>query len=384
MSKHDFALSEFQDRQRRVRAEMERAGLDLLLVISPVNVNYLIGSRGKIWQFFRCLFFTLEDRPLTYLVKLAEVAEVEDLSLAGDVRGWGGREPEDPIDAFRAVMEEKGFLDRRIGLEAPAYHLGPKEYERIKAVLGGARVVDATHLVESLKLVKSPAELAYIRRAAGICDAGVDTFLRALAPGRTEFEVVAEVHRTMMALGSDAPASPMNFASGERTCYGHGLPSERRLEPGDLCHTEYGASYRRYHATIGRVFCLGTPTPRMREIYRVVRGACDACIAEIRAGVPALRPHQAAKWVIAEAGMDRYRLHTTGYGIGPGFPPLWGESAHMFGDSSHVLQAGMVVSIEPPVFIHQERLGARLIDNVLVTATGAEVLSRSSRDLIEV
>jgi len=99
-------------------------------------------------------------------------------------------------------------------------------------------------------------------------------------------------------------------------------------------------------------------------------------------GVPAVVPHEAAKRVIREAGLDHGRVHTTGYGLAPGFPPTWGEPLHLFGGSTYTLQAGMVVTVEPPVFLGDERLGARIIDNVLVTDDGAELLSRFSRDLI--
>ncbi len=101
-------------------------------------------------------------------------------------------------------------------------------------------------------------------------------------------------------------------------------------------------------------------------------------------GVPAVKPHEAAKRVISEAGFDRFRVHTSGYGLAPGFPPTWGEPLHMIGGSTYVLEAGMVVTVEPPVFIGEERLGARLIENVLVTEDGAERLSRVSPDLIVV
>ena len=94
------------------------------------------------------------------------------------------------------------------------------------------------------------------------------------------------------------------------------------------------------------------------------------------------RGKKAAKRVIKEAGLDHGRVHTTGYGLAPGFPPTWGEPIHMFGGSTYTLQAGMVVTVEPPVFLGEERLGARIIDNVLVTEDGAELLSRHSRDLI--
>ncbi len=147
-------------------------------------------------------------------------------------------------------------------------------------------------------------------------------------------------------------------------------------------HIEFGAARHRYCVTIGRQLNLGEPAPRVREIFRIVRDACDACIAEIRAGVPATRPHEAAKTVIADAGLDHCRLHTTGYGIAPGYPPSWGEYIHLFSDSRYTLEPGMVVSVEPPVFIHEERLGVRIIDDVLVTETGAEILSQTSRDLV--
>jgi Xaa-Pro dipeptidase len=145
---------------------------------------------------------------------------------------------------------------------------------------------------------------------------------------------------------------------------------------------EFGAAYKRYTKTMGRQISLGAPSARMKEIYGIVQRAGDAMISAIRAGVPAVVPHEAAKRVIAEAGYDRYRIHTSGYGIAPGFPPAWGEPVNMFGGSKDVLQAGMVLSIEPPIFIGEEKIGARIIDNVIVTERGCERLSRHSRDLI--
>jgi len=102
----------------------------------------------------------------------------------------------------------------------------------------------------------------------------------------------------------------------------------------------------------------------------------------MRPGVPTTVPHEAAKRAIARRGFDEFRLHTTGYGIAPGFPPSWQENIQMFPNDAHVLEPGMVLSVEPPVFVHPERLGARLVDNVLITETGNLVLSQISRDLI--
>ena len=317
------------------------------------------------------------------MTKLSDAWEVEEQSLVEDVRGWGGREPEDPIDVFKQIMQEKGFLDRRIGLEVPRYYMSGHEYVGIKEVLGDALVIDGSLLIDNLKLVKSPAEIAYIRKAAGIADAAMRTMLEVTREGMTELEIAGEMHRTMMCLGSDAAASPMNLTTGPRTAYGHGMPTERKLGPGDNINVEYGASYKRYTVTIGRQLCLGQPTARMREIYEIQRKACDACIAAARAGGPAVVPHEATKKVLTDAGMDHCRLHITGYGIAPGFPPAWQETVHLFGGNPHILEAGMMLSVEPPIFIPQEGIGARVIDNILIKEDGAEILSGFTRDLIE-
>ena len=114
----------------------------------------------------------------------------------------------------------------------------------------------------------------------------------------------------------------------------------------------------------------------------MVRRASDAMLGTIRDGVAARVPHLAAKAVIGEAGLEAYRVHLSGYSLGPGFPPSWAEPLHLLADSEQTLRAGMVLTVEPPVFVGPEGLGARIIDNVIVTPDGVELLSRKSRDLV--
>jgi Xaa-Pro dipeptidase len=101
----------------------------------------------------------------------------------------------------------------------------------------------------------------------------------------------------------------------------------------------------------------------------------------MRAGAPAINGHEALKAVFVKAGVDQFRQHTSGYGMAPGFPPSWGEPTNMFGGSNDVLQANMVMSVEPGLFIKSESLGVRLIDNVIVTEKGVQLLSTTSREI---
>jgi Xaa-Pro aminopeptidase len=225
-------------------------------------------------------------------LRLPDVAEALDESLVQDVRGWDGRYWEDPVEVFKSIMQSKDWLGKRVGLETPAYYLSVENYLKVKAVLADTQVVEATYLIENLKLVKSPAELAYVRKAAEIADIGVDAITGKLALGLTELQVAGEAHAAMMGANGESPPSPMNFASGERSAYGHGRPTERVLKPGDFMQIEWGAQYRRYVSTIGRHWNMGQPSARAREIHDVTNEACNAYTAAVKAGVPGEIPHQ--------------------------------------------------------------------------------------------
>ncbi len=382
MSKEDFSMNEFQQRHVKLRTAMAEAQIDLMLITSPISIHWLLGSRAKSYQEFQCLFFPQEEKPLVIITRLAEVAEYIDTSLADEVVGWGGREPEKPIEAINKVMQAGNYLKLRIGLEAPYYYLGIYDYLDIKDYLGDSLVLEDPDFVARLKHVKSPKELEYIKRAAEIGDAGLQRCIEVVREGMTEIELSAEITYTLLKLGSDSSPSPMNIGTGKRTCYPHALPTQRKIKRGDDITTEWGSVYKRYVSTVGRQMCLGKPRPRVQEIYNIVREACDAAIAEIRPGVPAAIPHEAAKRIIADAGMDKYRTHLTGYSLAPGYPPSWCDTLELFGGSEKILKAGMVITIEPPIYIHEEKFGVRIIDNVLVTETGVEILSKYTRDLI--
>lgn len=384
MSKHDFTAEEFSSRRSRVREAIAKAGLDWLVVFHPVSIHWLTGSDAKSYQEFQCLLISAKPGPVTVLTREGERNEFQDDALVDQLFTYGGGEPHDPIATFERLAGSLELRRGRVGMEVPAYYLHPHHYVRIKQFLGDALVAEPNELVHDLKLVKSPAELDYIRQAAKIADQAMAVFAESLEAGRTELEISGDIYRSLLASGSGLAASPINLVSGERSGFSHGAPTERTLRRGDFGSVEYGAAYKRYTATIGRQFCIGPPTPRMRELYDLVRRAADACISQIRAGVPAVVPHEAAKRVIADAGLDHCRVHTSGYGLAPGFPPTWGEPLHLLGGSRYTLEAGMVVTVEPPVFIGEERLGARIIDNVLVTQDGAELLSQFSRDLFVV
>ena len=384
MSKHDFPPEEFHGRLARLRQAIGEAGLDWLLVLHPVSIRWLIGQDTKSYTVFQCLPVSARDGKLIVFTRGTEEIEFAADTMADELRLYNGREPEDPMEAFSRFLDELGIRGTRVGMEVPGGYLQPGHYVRLKAMLGDALVQEPCGILMALRAIKSPAEIAYVREASRIGALALEKLIGAVAEGVSELELAAVAYHTLLSNGSGLPASTMNLVTGERSAYALGGPTERRMRRGDTGLVEMGAARRRYTATLGRQWSLGPPSPRLRELYGVIREASDACLAEMRGGVGAIVPHEAAKRVIAEAGLDQHRAHTTGYGMAPGFPPSWGESPNMFGGSADILRAGMVVSVEPAVFLAEEALGVRLIDNVLITDDGAELLTRTPRDLIVV
>ncbi len=385
MSRGDFSPEEFDRRLTLVREQMRAQHLRFLVVIHPASIHWLTGSEAKSYQEFQCLLVGVaDDAPLVVLTRAGEVHEFETDACVDAVVGWGGGVTEDPIVAFEAVARRHAVLGQRVGIEVPGYYLHPYHYQRLRDLIGAEALVDATSLVADLRMVKSPLELSYVREAGRLADVGMTQFVADIAVGRSELQLAGGVYGALLKAGSGIAASPINLVSGPRSAYSHGAPTERRLAAGDFGNVEFGATFKRYTATIGRQFVLGQPTARMRELYDLVRAASDAMIAVIGDGVPAIEVHEAGRDIIVAAGLERYRVHLSGYGLGPSFPPSWAEPLHLIDGTSYTLRTGMVLTIEPPVFIGEEGLGARLIDNVIVTAAGAELLATSSRALLEI
>jgi Xaa-Pro dipeptidase len=384
MSKHDFPPAEFADRLTRLRNTIGEAGLDWLLVLHPVSIRWLIGQDTKSYTIFQCLPVSAKPGPLVLFTRGTDRNELAADTMADELRCYGGAEPADPMAEFSQFADALGLRNARLGMEVPGGYLQPSHYVALKAMLGSALVQEPCGLLMRLRAVKSPAEIAYIREASGIAALALKAMIGAVAEGVSELELAAVAYHALLSNGSGLPASTMNLMTGERSAFALGGPTERRMRRGDTGLVEMGAARRRYTSTLGRQWVLGEPSKRLTALYEVILRASDACLKEMRAGVPAIVPHEACKRAIAEVGLDEFRAHTTGYGMAPGFPPSWGEAPNLFGGSTDVLQAGMVVSVEPAVFLAEEGLGVRLIDNVLVTEAGVEVLSSTPRALIVV
>jgi Xaa-Pro dipeptidase len=368
-----FTLAEYAARLHQVRSAMAERGIDACLISIPENIYYLTGFTSTGYYMYQTLILPAAGEPVfvTYLEERINVVR----------RSWMERYQtysvvEDPVEVTFGTLCEMGLEDRVLGIEESGFFFPVRTYKRLVALLPRARWVDGSGLVEQARLVKSEAEIGYIREGARAAVAGMKAALAAIAPGRTENDLAAEVYRATLQAGSEYPGSPPYVVSGERTGLPHGTWEGRMLRDGDIVFLEHSGCVKRYSAAMMRTAFLGRPPEVVRRTADVILEGIAKAIDAIRPGVTSGEVDAACRDTILGAGFRDY-THETGYSIGVCYPPGWNESHIMNlhpGDAT-VLEPNMVFHLVPSLIIPEMNGHVGFSDTVVVTETGHEVLT---------
>jgi Xaa-Pro aminopeptidase len=237
-----------------------------------------------------------------------------------------------------------------------------------------ATVADGTRALGDLLLVKSEAEMVYMREAGRYAEIGRAATRAALRPGITEIELAAALEGSMRGAGSDYWSIPTELSSGPRTPGGHATPRERPIEPGDLVHIEYAGASHRYHTVVCHTMALGDPGPRAREVYDVARASLRAGMDAIRPGVPVAEVEDASFEPVRQAGLMEHCLWRYGYGIGISYPPIWLGTLQISEGFDHRMEVGMTFTLHAWLGLNDENIGLLLGGSYLLTDDGLEQL----------
>ncbi|WP_162464037.1 MULTISPECIES: Xaa-Pro peptidase family protein [unclassified Mycolicibacterium] len=353
-----FSRAEYQQRQANIRARMEQAGIDLLMVSSPEAIAWLTGhalrwNKGQsptAWAGTQTLAIRVDnDTPILF-----ETAEHELMivtrSCIDDYRLSADESLNGTLDNMFAELKAEGWLRGSVGVERWSYvpnrAVGSVIEERLTGA--GCRVVDASLLVRAARRIKSPQELAYIERAAGICDAGLTALEAAIAPGVTELELWVEMMRGMVAAGGEPAALHETVAIGPNDL-GHAFAGRRALQPGDYVWADPCGVFNHYHANIATTWYLGDPPPEALRLADIQAGAYDVLADVARDGIAVRDVNHALLDYYTQAGVWGLHGWTGGYELGLSFPPDWvGEFVFSLDDPDvdGVFEAGMVTNYE--------------------------------------
>lgn len=376
-----FPPAELEARLIAVRTEMVTRGLDGLIVSQPENIYYLTGLDH--WGFFACHVLIVPiDGPMILTCRAMEGITVENQ--VRNARFMGHKDTEDVADYALRALADLGLTDKRLGMEMQSLFLTPRVADAIRAGTPRADWRDGSGIVDALRLVKSPLEMEYTRRAAKAADAGTLAAIEALGDGASDYEVSAECHRAMILAGSEYPGFGPFIRPTSRLGEEHTTWRGDRFNNGDAAFLEIAAAYRKYQAPMGRLVYVGdAPKGAAASAELAIRGMKAICEA-LKPGNKAGEVYAAWHEVTASAGLVDYHRHHCGYLVSIGFPPSWTGGSKVTGlapNSSLELKTGMTFHTHS-WFTNTDIVDYFISNTVLLGEAGAEVLTSETPETL--
>jgi len=366
-----FEKSEYEARLARVQKHLTDKGYDALLAFMPETVTYLTGFFTRAYSSFQFAIIPASGQP-TVICRDVEEYYLDSTCIFPGRAMWNDSDDRIAVaaNAVRAALGK----NLNLAIEMSAWPLSVARFEGLKTHLPEATWSDESTLVSKMRLIKSPAEVAYQRRAAKAAEAGMSAAIASAKTGNSEREMAAEVCAAMIRAGSDLPG-PGVMSSGERAFHLHGGYSDRVLEHGDIVQIETTPNVRHYHARFMRPIRVGEASDEDMRVVEKLIEIQDAAMAEVRAGVAASIPDAIYRDGVMSAGLRDTYTNKTFYSVGLLLAPSGGEPLEA--------APGCTWTFEPGMTFHTYVLarGFGMSETISITDTGYERLTNFPRQL---
>ncbi len=379
-----FSRDEFAQRQKAARAKMAEQGLHGLVMFRQESMYYLTGYDTMGYTMFQALYLGA-DGQLTLLTRTADRIQSRATSIIDDIRIWYDSAGANPALDLRAILEEHGCRGKRVGIEYHAYGLTAQRGKMVDAALDGfCTTVDASDLVRLLRLVKSPTELDYTRKAGGLCDLIYKVSVENVKPGISTKAIFGKMLEAQMAAGGDPAASRWPFGGGEAKFFGRYHTGENIVGNEDNVIFEPGAAYRLYHAATVYNVIVGKVDPRLIDMNKACGDAVAACQDNLRPGRTVGDVFAAHQNTFDKAGFGHATQAACGYTMGAMYPPTWMDWPMIYKDNPQVIEAGMVFFTHMMLFDRPAGLSMCIGETVIVTKGAPERINHIPREVIRV
>ncbi|SFL61542.1 M24 family metallopeptidase [Shimia aestuarii] len=389
MPASDFTPKEYADRLAKTRTAMATRGIDTLIVADPSNMAWLTGYDG--WSFYvpQAVVLHKSGDPLWWGRTQDRPGAAQTTWMEADhLLDW----PEEhvqhpdhhPYEALVAHLRDRGWT-RALGVEMDNYYYSAKSHAALLDAFGQDQITDATSLVNWQRTVKSPAELAMMRKAGQLSEHMHATLRAGFRAGRPKHELVAEVQAAGVAglpgIAGDYAAIAPIAPSGTEASASHITWNDRPLTPGEATYFEISGCYHRYHCPISRTLYLGEPPADIRRAEDAVLSAITDTFAAAKPGVTSEEVAACVYESFARAGY--VKGNRTGYPIGLSYPPDWGERTISLrpGDTTP-LEENMTFHLMPGLWTPD--WGVAITESFVITPEGGQPLANVPREIFVV
>ena len=383
----NFSAEEYGTRLTKVRAAMAARGVDWLVLADPSNMAWLTGYDG--WSFYvhQAVVVGPSGMPLWWGRAMDGLGALRTVYMPDDhVIGYDDTYVQNPAkhphETLADLIRQRGGASARIGVELDNYYYSAAAHAALSAHLPGATLEDATSLVNWQRAVKSEAEIARMRKAAGIVEAMHNRILEVAEPGLPKHHLVAEILRTSVLGTDDAwgdyPAIVPLTPSGMDATAPHLTWDDQPMRKEEATFFEIAGVFRRYHCPQSRTLFLGTMPDAYKRAEEAVLEASAAALAQAKPGHTCGEVADAFNTTLNARGYEKDSR--CGYAIGLSYPPDWGERTMSFraGDMT-VLEPGMTFHFMPALWL--EDGGIEITEPILITDTGCDCLSTLPREV---
>ncbi|MBP1852617.1 M24 family metallopeptidase [Rhizobium halophytocola] len=377
-----FDTREYASRLERLTEAMQAEKLDAILLFAQESMYWLTGYDTFGYCFFQTLVVKA-DGTMTLLTRSADLRQARHTSTIENVVVWMDRAKADPTTDLKNLLNDMDLLGSRIGVEYDTHGMTGRVARLLdEQLVSFAKLSDASGLVGQLRLIKSPTEVAYVRRAAELADDALDAALPLIREGGDEADILAAMQGAVFAGGGDYPANEFIIGSGPDALLCRYKAGRRKLDARDQLTLEWAGVSAHYHVAMMRTVLIGEPMARHRELYAACRQAIEEIEKILKPGNTFGDVFDAHARVMEERGLTRHRLNACGYSLGARFSPSWMEAQMFHVGNPQVIEPNMSLFVHMIVTDSERQTAMTLGQTYLTTEAEPEVLSRHSLDLI--
>jgi Xaa-Pro dipeptidase len=337
-----FEPSEYRQRIAAAIAAMQKANLDGLLMFQQESMYYLTGYDSFGFCFFQCLYLGADGK-LALLTRSADLRQAQHTSIIEDIRIWTDQAGAQPATQLRDMLESLGARGKRLGIETNSYGLTHFNGKAVDAALDGfCTLAESTNLVDRLRLIKSPAELKYVRKAGKLGDEALKAGIKKTRGGADEGDILAAQHSAIFSGGGDYPGNEFIIGSNRDALLCRYKSGRRKLSKRDQLTLEFAGVYRHYHAAFMRTLIIGKPSKDHLKMDEACRAALSEVESTLRPGKTAGDVFDAHARAMDAHGMQKHRLNACGYSLGAKFTPSWMDFPMFYRANDVVIAEGMV------------------------------------------
>ncbi len=377
-----FDRSEYRYRQQQLINLLVRHDLEGVLIFRQESMYYLTGYDTFGYCFFQCLYFSCDGNH-ALLTRVPDRLQAQMTSTIKDIRVWVDQAGYNPVQDLITMLDDFNCRGKKLGVELHAYGLTAQLWNSFSPMLSDyCRLEDVSNLVNELRVIKSPAEIAYVERAAQLADDALDEAIKLTAPGVFDGEILAAMHSAVYRGGGDDPANEFILGSGENALLCRYHSGRRTLSEQDQLTLEFAGVYRHYHAAMMRTIVIGQPNGQQIEMHQACVEAIRSCQSVLQPGVEAGEVFDTHASVMDAFGFRNMRMNACGYSLGTTYAPTWMDWPMFYTGNSVVVEPDMIYFLHMILFDADRSLAMTLGETVRVTEDGCQTLSRHGLDLI--